>query len=129
MSKQTSLSSFGFKNKKPVQHKVSIHIEGVKNELPLNSKPSKFVKGEMIRNGKHMNINGKIEHGIKIDGTTKEYSQKLQRIMTWSASRPKFDISAYYGIMSNAEFTKQFSSRQREAIDNVYYKCDIYADF
>jgi hypothetical protein len=92
-------------------------------------RPAYMTKELFECNGRRFNQPGTVEHGIAIDGSTKEYESKLDRIIEWSSTRPKFNISSFYGILNNAEFRKQFSSRQREAIDNVYYKCDIYKHF
>jgi hypothetical protein len=120
MSRQATLSKYGFNTPKTGRLNITIKKEkGRSMNIP-------FVRGDFVRHGNKMNINGTIECGIWLDGSTREYTQKLKRIIKWSSTRPKFDITVYEGILDNTEFTKCFSSRQREAIDNCYYKFDVF---
>ena len=99
-----------------------------KKENPKKKSP--FVKGYFQdQNGKQLNINGTREHGLKIDGSADEYTKKLERIFAWSSSRPAFNISTLYSIFDNAKFTQNYSSGQRDAIDNVYYKFGVFSHF
>ena len=98
-------------------------------KLVTKPRPPCILKGHYERKGLRLNQLGTMECGIFIDGSIKEYSTKIDRIIEWSSTRPKFDISSFHGIFNNAEFRKQFSNRQREAIDNVYYKWEVFMQY
>jgi hypothetical protein len=56
---------------------------------------------------------------------TGNYKEKLIRIIAWSSNEPKFSNASLYVHM--LDYFTQFSSSQREAIDNVYYKWRVFA--
>jgi hypothetical protein len=122
MSKQTSLTAFGFKNNNQ-KMKMTVSIKEVKQ------RSARFVKGSFTRNGQPMNVLGTLERDIKIDGSNKEYREKAQRIVIWSRSRPKFDIGAITGILDYEQFRHNLTTSQRDAIDNIYYRCDVVSAF
>jgi hypothetical protein len=101
----------------------------MQSSVTKHHKPEIILKGHYERKGLRLNQLGTVECGILINGSTEEYSIKVDRIIAWSSTRPKFDISPFHGIFNNAEFRKQYSNRQREAIDNVYYKWEVFMQF
>jgi len=90
---------------------------------------AKMPKRSYERHGFTLNLKDTYEHGLQIDGSNAEYESKARRIVKWSESRPKFNISAVCGILQDADFKKQFTSSQRDAIDNIYYNCDVWTDY
>jgi len=104
-------------------------IMKVKQSKAKRSPLADMPKRSYERHGVMMNVKGTMEHGLIMDGSNAEYEKKARRIVKWSESRPKFDISAICGILNNADFTKKYSSSQRDAIDNIYYRCDVWMDY
>jgi len=128
MSKQSTLSGFGF-NGSATSKKHAIKVEMKVAKSRETPRQLVNMKDAFYCDGKDMNKLGTTERGIKIDGSAKEYAQKCERIISWSKTRPKFDIITIDGIRYNANFRLDFTSNQRNAIDNVYYRCKVFADF
>ena len=119
---QTSLKSY-FVSKK----RTTVPVE---KPVIITKKPSRMAKmliRESFQNeGHNLNIAETWEHGILLDASISEYKEKIRRILQWSKSHPKFDASIFMSIAEHSTFKKSLSSRERYAIDRVYYKCFVY---
>jgi hypothetical protein len=112
--KSNTLSKFGFTG-----------ITVVAEKKTLSEFEKMIVKASYSCDGRDYNIKGTVESNLLIDGSHSEYKEKLIRIIAWSSNEPKFSNAILYVHMLDS-FT-QFSSSQREAIDNVYYKWRVFA--
>ena len=113
-NKSATLAKFGFTG-----------ITATTPNKTLTSFEKTLVKQAYVCDGREYNIKGSVEANILIDGSHREYKEKLIRIIAWSSNEPKFSNASLYVHMLDS-FT-QFSSSQREAIDNVYYKWRVFA--
>ena len=117
-----------------------LKVKNVENPIKLSQKEKKTIsrkyeisapikKELFVRNGQLLNQLGTTECGLVIDGSDTEYSIKLDRIIEWSSTRPPFDISHLHSILNNPDFRKHFTNRKRVAIDNIYYKWEVYMQY
>jgi len=60
-----------------------------------------------------------------------DYKDMLDCILEWAETHPNFDASVFESIESYYYDQGEFTGRQQDAIENVYYKwrVDIWADF
>ena len=112
--KSNTLSKFGFTG-----------ITVVAEKKTLSGFEKMIVKATYCFEGRDYNIKGTVESNLLIDGSHREYREKLVRIIAWSSGEPRFKNRDLYVKMLD-EY-KQYSSRQREAIDNVYYNWRVFA--
>lgn len=124
-SKQTTINSY-FTAKKTVTPVVTKPVEIPKKA----SRMAKMLVREKYEiDGEHYNIPDTWEHGIHLTAAPQEYTEKNRRIILWGAIHQKFDSSVFKSIGERAVFKKGFSSRERYAIDRVYYKCRVFKMF
>ena len=124
-SQQTTISSYFTGKKTTAVIKKPIEI--------AQNKASKMAKMLIRENyeidGQHLNIADTWEHGIHLTAAPQEYSEKNRRILLWASIHGKFDSSVFKSIGERSVFKKGFSSRERYAIDQVYYKCRVFKMF
>ncbi len=114
--KSNTLSKFGFTG-----------ITVVAEKKTLSEFEKMIVKASYSCDGRDYNIKGIVESNLLIDGSHSEYKEKLVRIVAWSSGNPRFkNRDLYVKILDEY---KQYSSRQREAIDNVYYNWRVFNKF
>jgi hypothetical protein len=124
-SKQTTINSY-FTAKKTTTHVVTKPVEIPKKA----SKMAKMLVREKYEiDGEHLNIPDTWEHGIHLTAAPQEYTEKNRRIILWGSIHHKFDSSVFKSIGERAVFKKGFSSKERYAIDRVYYKCKVFKMF
>lgn len=54
-----------------------------------------------------------------------DYEDKLDCIIAWAKTNPKFECATFIGISENFEIYNRFTENQETAIDNVFYKWKI----